>query len=77
MSLMTESCQSMFDNAGIDTYWTYGGRRMKMKLAAVTWGTINQEFSVVQCTHYIYCWFYADDKIKNETNIVIIEIQTE
>ena len=36
MSLMTESCQSMFDNAGIDTYWTYGGRRMKMKLAAVT-----------------------------------------
>ena len=76
MSLITKSCQSMSDNAGIDTYWTYGGR-MKIKLAAVTWGTIKQEFSVMQCTHYIYCWFYADDKIKNETNIVIIEIQTE
>ena len=42
------------DKRGLLDFW----RRMKMKLAAVTWGTINLDFSVVQCTHYISCWLW-------------------
>ena len=50
------------DKRGLLDFW----RRMKMKLDAVTWGTINLDFSVVQCTHYISCWLYRWLIVKSE-----------